>query len=85
MHAQTPDQALNRFIVQPVQDFHTAIEGALSPEEYARELYEAMLEDGAAKLERGQDRAAQRALRKAELKVPALASSLLVPCTQTGI
>ena len=52
-----------------MQDFHSAIEGALSNEEYMRELREAMLEEAAAELAAGEERAAQSALRKAELKV----------------
>lgn len=52
-----------------MQDFHSAIEGALSNEEYVRELREAMLEEAAAELAAGEERAAQSALRKAELKV----------------
>lgn len=56
-------------IVRHVQDFHSAIEGALSDEEYVHELHEAMLEECASELAAGEERAAQRALRKAELKV----------------
>jgi hypothetical protein len=55
-----------------VQDFHTKIEGALSDEEYVRELYEAMLEEGRDDIERGMERMAQRAVRKAELKVASI-------------
>jgi hypothetical protein len=52
-----------------VQDFHSGIEGALSDAEYVRELHGAMLEEAAAELAAGQERAAARTLRKAELKV----------------
>jgi hypothetical protein len=52
-----------------VQDFHSAIEGALSDEDYVSELYEAMLEEGREALERGMELAAQRTVRKAKVKV----------------
>ena len=54
------------------QDFHSAVEGALSDEDYVSELYEAMLEEGREALERGMELAAQRAVRKAEVKVHVL-------------
>ena len=52
-----------------VQDFHTAITGAMTDEEYVRELYSAMLEDAQQALLAGMERAAQRCVKKAELKV----------------
>ena len=52
-----------------LQDFHTAIAGAMSDEEYMRELYSAMLEDAQQDLVAGMERAAQRCVKKAELKV----------------
>lgn len=52
-----------------VQDFHTAIAGAMTDEEYVRELYSAMLEDAQQELQDGMQRAAQRCVKKAELKV----------------
>lgn len=67
------------------QDFHSAVEGALSDEDYVAELYEAMLEEGREALERGMELAAQRAVRKAEVKVhtdTALAKQLLLPVTR---
>lgn len=51
------------------QDFHSAIEGALSDEDYVSELYEAMLEEGSEALERGMELTAQRTVRKAKVKV----------------
>ena len=50
------------------QDFHSSIEDALSDAEYVAELHGAMLEQAAPELAAGQERAAQRTLRKAELK-----------------
>lgn len=58
-----------------LQDFHSAIEGALSDEDYMAELYEAMLEEEKGALERGMELAAQRAVRKAELKVYSAAAA----------
>ena len=52
-----------------LQDFHTAIAGAMSDDEYTRELYSAMLEDAQKDLLAGMERAAQRCVKKAELKV----------------
>ena len=52
-----------------MQDFHTAIAGAMSDGEYTRELYSAMLEDAQQDLLAGMERAAQRCVKKAELKV----------------
>ena len=52
-----------------MQDFHTAIAGAMTDEEYVHELYNAMLEDAQQGLVSGMERAAQRCVKKAELKV----------------
>ena len=62
------------------QDFHSGIEGALSNEEYVRELYGAMLEEAAAELAAGQERAVARTLRKAELKVRQYPAPRQQPC-----
>ena len=51
------------------QDFHTSIAGAMTDDEYVRELYSAMLEDAQQELQAGTRRAAQRCVKKAELKV----------------
>ena len=51
------------------QDFHTSIAGAMTDDEYVRELYSAMLEDAQQELQAGMQRAAQRCVKKAELKV----------------
>ena len=53
----------------PAQDFHTSIAGAMTDEEYVRELYSAMLEDARQELQEGMQRAAQRCVKKAEVKV----------------
>ncbi len=51
------------------QDFHSAVAGALSEAEYAERLYQAMASEAADDLAASEQRAAKRALRKAELKV----------------
>lgn len=65
-----------------VQDFHTAIAGAMTDEEYAHELYSAMLEDAQQALLDGMERAVQRCVKKAELKVHSQATAELhrIPC-----
>lgn len=52
-----------------LQDFHTAVAGALSGGEYVERLYQAMAAEAADELAASEQRAAKRALRKAELKV----------------
>ena len=52
-----------------VQDFHTAVAGALSGAEYVERLFQAMAAEAADELAASEQRAAKRALRKAELKV----------------
>ena len=58
-----------RIVGGAVQDFHTSIAGAMTDDEYVRELYSAMLEDAQQELQAGMQRAAQRCVKKAELKV----------------
>ncbi|KAK9832645.1 hypothetical protein WJX81_006656 [Elliptochloris bilobata] len=53
------------------QDFHTAVAGALSGAEYVERLYQAMAAEAADELAASEQRAAKRALRKAELKARA--------------
>jgi hypothetical protein len=59
----------SREIIHCTQDFHTSIAGAMSDDEYIHELYSAMLEDSQQELQQGMQRAAQRCVKKAELKV----------------
>ena len=66
-----------------VQDFHTAIAGTMTDEEYARELYSAMLEDAQQALLNGMERAAQRCVKKAELKVRSLLQAELEGTLET--
>ncbi|CAL8472333.1 g11876 [Coccomyxa elongata] len=66
------DSALASWDNNGQQDFHSAVEGALSNEDYVAELYNAMLEEGQEALERGMELAAQRAVRKAEVKAAAM-------------
>ncbi len=56
-------------LVHCVQDFHTSIAGAMTDDEYVHELYSALLEDSQQELQQGMQRAAQRCVKKAELKV----------------
>ena len=58
-----------RLVSGAAQDFHTSIAGAMTDDEYVRELYSAMLEDAQQELQEGMQRAAQRCVKKAELKV----------------
>ncbi|CAK0787776.1 hypothetical protein CVIRNUC_010998 [Coccomyxa viridis] len=66
------DSALQAWDNNGQQDFHTSIAGAMTDEEYVRELYSAMLEDARQELQEGMQRAAQRCAQKAELKAAAL-------------
>ena len=52
-----------------MQDFHTSIAGAMTDDEYVHALYGAMMEDAEQDLQAGMQRAAQRCVKKAELKV----------------
>ena len=56
----------------PVQDYHTAVEGALHGDGFVRLLMDQHAQDGA---EQGAERAAQSAVRKLEIKVGALPCS----------
>ena len=63
-----------------MQDFHTSIAGAMNDDECCvQALYSAMMEDAEQDLQAGMQRAAQRCVKKAELKVlvPFMISSCL--------
>lgn len=52
-----------------MQDFHTSVAGAMTDDEYVHALYNIMMEDAEQDLQAGVQRAAQRCVKKAELKV----------------